>query len=109
VLALFRKTGRVENLTASSRNAQSVYAVAHKNGFRPKDAVGYPTPPENERAFIEALKRREDYAIRLARKYGVGICKANRLAHEILGTYRFRPGVAKPPLSSNFPQKHFGV
>jgi hypothetical protein len=45
----------------------------------------------------------------LANKYGVGICKAQRLAHEVLVCPEFRAGASKPPLSSNFPQKHFDV
>jgi hypothetical protein len=87
--------------------ANQVFAVAHRNNFHRKDNAGYPTPAANEARFIEALKRREDYVLRLARKYKVGICKANRLAHEVLECPEFRPGAARPPLSSNFPQKHF--
>jgi len=87
--------------------ANQVFAVAHKNHFRRKDDVGYPTNPQNEERFIAAVKNREDYIIRLARKYKVGICKAQRLAREVLATPRFRPGASKPPLSSNFPQRHF--
>jgi hypothetical protein len=63
------------------------------------------TPDENIQRFTEAVRNREDYIIRLARKHGVAICLAKRIAHEILGTRRFRGGVAKPPLSSDFPQK----
>jgi hypothetical protein len=87
----------------------AVYKVAHKNDFRRPDGVGYPTNPENEAKLIEALKRKEDYSKRLAEKYKVGLCKTNRLAHEVLACPQFRPGVSKPPLSSNFPQKHFDV
>jgi transposase-like protein len=85
----------------------AVYKVAHQNNFRRADNVGYPTPKENEAAFIEAVKRREDYIVRLAEKYKIGICKAQRLAREVLATPRFRPGASKPVLSSDFPQKHF--
>lgn len=84
-----------------------VYRVAHKNNFRRADGAGYPTPPKNEARFIVALKRREGYIKHLAKKYGVGFCKARRLAHEVLGTIQFRPGASKPPLSSNFPQRHY--
>jgi hypothetical protein len=84
-----------------------IYAVAHRNNFKRADGVGYPTPPENEARFIDALKRREDYAKRLAHKYKIGLCKANRLAHEILGCPEFRPGLSKPVLSSNFPQNNY--
>ena len=85
--------------------ANQVYAVAHKNNFRRPDGVGYPTPPENEARFIAAVRAREDYSKRLARRYKIGICKANRLAHEILATHRFRPGLSRPVLDSNFPQR----
>jgi len=37
----------------------------------------------------------------------VGFCAARRIAHEVLATPRFRPGVSKPALSSDFPQRHF--
>jgi len=86
--------------------ANRVWAVMHKNGFQRADKFGIWTPQENIDRFTEALRRREDYVVRLAKKYNVGLCKANRIAHQILGTYRFRPGQAKPPLSSDFPQKH---
>jgi hypothetical protein len=84
-----------------------VYGVAHRHNFRRSDAAGYPTPPENEAAFIAAVKNREDYVIRLAAKYKIGIIKAGRLARQALNCPQFRPGATKPPLSSNFPQKHF--
>jgi hypothetical protein len=64
------------------------------------------TPPENEARFIAALMVREDHVKRLARKYGVAFCRANRIAHEVLETIEFRPGLSKPPLSSNFPQRN---
>jgi hypothetical protein len=80
-----------------------VYAIAHRHGINNGHAK---TPVENERRFIEALKRREDYVVRLARKYKVAFCRANRIAHQILACSQFRPGASKPPLSSNFPQRH---
>jgi hypothetical protein len=86
--------------------ANRVWETMHKHGFQREDRLGIATPPENIERFVEALKRREDHILRLARKYKVGLCKANRLAHEVLGCPEFRPGAAKPPLSSNFPQKH---
>jgi hypothetical protein len=87
--------------------ANQVYAVAHKNHFRRKDNVGYPTNSVKEAAFVEAVKRKENYSKRLARQYGVGLCKANRLAKQILGVRRLRPGLSKPSLSSDYPQRHF--
>jgi len=84
-----------------------VYGVAHKNNFRREDGVGYPTDPVKQAAFVEAVKRKENYSKRLARQYGVGLCKANRLAKQILGIPRLRPGLSKPPLSSDYPQRHF--
>jgi hypothetical protein len=80
-----------------------VYAIAHEHGL----TLGWSkTPPENEARFIEALKRGENYRIRLARKYGVAICRAREIAKQVLKTERFRPGLSKPPLSSDFPQRH---
>jgi hypothetical protein len=87
----------------------AVYKVAHKNSFHRADGAGYPTPAENEARFIAAVRNREDYIIRLARKYKIGICKAQRLAREILATPRFRPGLSQPALSSDFPQRHFDI
>lgn len=86
-------------------SANRVWATAKKFGY--VNARCAPTPPENIRKFSEAVRRREDYIIRLARKYGVAICKAKQVAKEILRTARFRPGLSKPALSSDFPQKHF--
>ncbi len=83
--------------------ANRVWAVMHKFGLQNFNAK---TPPENEARFVEALKRREGYIKILARKYRVAFCRAQRLAHEILGTKRFRPGAAKPPLSSDWPQRN---
>lgn len=86
--------------------ANQVFAVAHKNGFHRKDKAGYRTPQENIDRFCEAIRNHEDYILTLAKKYGVGICKAGRLARQVLDCPEFRPGACKPPLSSNFPQKH---
>lgn len=80
-----------------------VYNVAHKHGL---NNGWQQTPKENESRFIEALKRGDDYVRRLAIKYEVAFCRARRIAHEVLKTREFRPGLSKPPLSSNFPQRH---
>ena len=88
--------------------ANQVFAVAHKNNFHRADKAGWKTPEANVRRFIAALKRREGYIKTLAKKYGVGFCVARQIAHEVLGTVEFRRGMG-PPLSSNFPQKHFDV
>jgi predicted transcriptional regulator len=88
--------------------ANQVFAVAHKNNFHREDKAGWKTPIANERRFIEALKKRENYIKVLARKYGMGFCRARKIAHQVLGTSEFRRGVG-PPLSSNYPQKHFDV
>lgn len=85
----------------------AVYKVAHQNNFHRVDNAGYPTPAENEARFIEALKHREGYIKTLARCYGIGLVKAQRLAHTVLECPEFRPGLSKPPLSSNFPQRYF--
>lgn len=85
----------------------AVYKVAHKNNFRRKDGIGYPEPHGDIAGFVNAVKLREGYIKSLARRYGVGFVKARRLAHEILECPEFRPGLSKPPLSSNFPQKYF--
>jgi hypothetical protein len=107
ILRLFKRGwGGYRISKALNVAVNQVYGVAHRNGFRRKDAVGYPTPPENEANFIAAVRNRENYIIRLAKKYGIGICKAQRLAREVLKTPRFRPGASKPVLSSDFPQKH---
>jgi hypothetical protein len=78
-----------------------VYSIAHAHHINNGWAK---TPEENEARFIEALKRGDDYVKRLAIKYMVAFCRANRIAHEVLKTIEFRPGLSKPPLSSNFPQ-----
>src|SRR5258707_207068 len=83
--------------------ANELYAVFHKHGLRRNPT----TPKENEERFIAALKRGEGYIRTLRARYGVAACRANRIARVTLGTYRFRPGASKPPLSSDFPQKHF--
>ncbi len=87
--------------------ANRVWAVMHKNGFQRADKLGIATPPENIARFVQAVKAREGYINALAKKYNVGICKAQRLAREVLGTNRFRPGASKPPLCSVFPQRHY--
>lgn len=84
-----------------------IYRVAHENGFRRADGIGYPEPHGDVAGFIEAVKNREDHIKHLAEKFGLGVCQANKIAHEILGTVQFRPGASKPPLSSNFPQKNY--
>jgi hypothetical protein len=108
IMELFEKGWGGVRIAKQLRIAVSaVYKVAHKHGFRRQDGSGSPEPKGDVAGFIEALKRRENYVIRLARKYGVAICRAQRIAHEVLGTYRFRPGASKPALSSDYPQRHF--
>lgn len=87
--------------------ANRVWAVRKKHGITRADGAGTQEPKGNIPGFVEALKRREDYIKTLAKKFGLGKCKANRIAHVVLATQEFRPGRCKPPLSSNFPQKHF--
>src|SRR6202021_2547199 len=41
--------------------ANQVYATFHKYGLRREDGVGYPTDPVKEAAFVEAVKRKENY------------------------------------------------
>jgi transposase len=85
-----------------------VWRTAKKNRWRRADGNGRADPAANESAFIEAVKNRDDHVVNLAAKYHIGLCRANRLAHEILQTVQFAPGPSKPALSSVFPQKHFG-
>jgi hypothetical protein len=88
--------------------ANRIWAVHKKYGFKKADGTGAAGRPKGDiRGFIEAVKRRDDYIKRLAEKYGLGICYAKKLAHEVLATLQFRPGASKPPLSSDFPQRHF--
>jgi hypothetical protein len=106
IMRLFEKGWGGYRIARHLRVAVSaVYKVAHKNNFRRTDGVGYPQPHGNVAGFIEAIKRREGYIKHLAKRYGVGFCAGRRIAHEVLGTYRFRPGASKPPLDSAFPQK----
>jgi hypothetical protein len=57
--------------------------------------------------FIAALREKPDYITRLAKKFGLRESRAQIIAREVLATLQFRPGPSKPPLSSDFPQKHF--
>jgi hypothetical protein len=108
ILELFRRGWGGYRISKHLRvPANQVYAVAHRNNFRRVDGIGYPEPHGDVAGFIEALKRREGYVKTLAKKYGVGFCQAGKIAHEVLACPEFRPGASKPPLSSNFPQKHF--
>jgi hypothetical protein len=108
IMALFQKGWGGYRIARHLKIAVSaVYKIAHKNNFRRADGIGYPEPHGNVAAFIEAIKARQGYIKVLAKKYGVGFCAARRIAHEALGCPEFRPGACKPPLSSNFPQKHF--
>lgn len=56
--------------------------------------------------FAAAVRRRADHIRTLAIRHHIGFVRAGRLARQILGTERFRPGCAEP-LTSDFPQKHF--
>jgi len=53
----------------------AVRSVAVKRGFRRKDGNGYAHPDADEKAFLAALPRRDDYAWRLARKYKSALSK----------------------------------
>jgi hypothetical protein len=64
------------------------------------------TPRGNIPGFVDAIKAREDRIRVLREKFGLGIEKANRLAHAVLDTREFRPGLSRPVLSSVYPQKH---
>lgn len=84
-----------------------VTRVRQENNFQRQFNTGRASLDADLQGFIAAVKRRDDHAKHLAEKFHIGKVKANRLAHEILQTLKFRPGRAKPPLSSNFPQRHF--
>jgi len=107
IMELFRKGwGGYRIAKHLSVAVSQVYKTAHKNGFRRTDGVGFPEPHGDVAGFIEALKQRQGYIKNLRKKYGVGACQANKLAHNVLRTIQFRPGASKPPLSSTFPQRH---
>ena len=107
ILKLLRKGYGQHRIHKMLRVSQpKVHAVMVKHGIRNGHAT---TPKENEDRFIAAVQRREDYIVRLAEKYQVAMCRAQRLAHQVLATPRFRPGASKPALSSDFPQRHFDV
>jgi len=88
--------------------AYRVFKVAHKNNFHRKHNTGFADPEANVEGFIAAVKRRDDHIVNLAEKFNIGKVKANKIAHEVLKTLRFRSGRSKPPLSSNFPQRAWG-
>lgn len=83
-----------------------IYEVLHRRGLR-RDGRGSEYAGADVVGFIAAVKNRSDYINRLAEKFHIGICKAQRIAREVLNCPEFRPGLSKPPLSSNFPQKYF--
>lgn len=82
-----------------------VYAVAKKHKFKRSDSAGCSIPKGNLAGFKEAVRRGDDYIRPLCGKYGVGICQGYKIAREVRGVPRFRPGVSTPPLSSDFPSK----
>jgi DNA-binding transcriptional ArsR family regulator len=88
--------------------ANQVFEMRKKYGIPySKDGRGNPQPKGDIAGFLKDLERRAGYIAPLAKKHGLGICKANQLAHEYLGCIEFRPGASTPPLSSNFPMKEF--
>jgi hypothetical protein len=88
--------------------ANQVYAVAQKYGLnRRPDGAGNPKPKGDIAGFVQAVMEKRNYINHLRKQFGLGVCQANRLAHEVLGCLEFRPGASKPPLSSNFPQRNF--
>lgn len=86
--------------------ANRVWEVMHKYGIHRADGTGCPTPKGDIEGFTQALKNRQGHIKPLGVRFGLGFCKANDIAHEVLETERFRPGPSKPPLSSNYPQRN---
>jgi transposase len=77
------------------------YRIVHKAG----DPGLKLKKPEVYRQLVDAVRKREDFVIRLAEKYGVSPCTVSRIAHENLGDGKFLP--KWPPLESYIPQKWF--
>ncbi len=84
-------------------SVRKIHQVAVKHGIQYANAK---TPKENEERFSEAVIRGENYIRTLAQQHRVAKNRAHKLAHEIRETIKFAPGPSKPPLSSNFPQRH---
>jgi hypothetical protein len=110
IMELFKKGwGGVRIAKHLKIAVSAVYKVAHKNKFRRADGAGNPEPKGDVAGFTEAVRRGQCYIKEGVRKYGVAFCQARKIAHEVRACPEFRRGLAKPPLSSNFPQKYSDV
>jgi hypothetical protein len=107
ILALFREGwGGLKISKFLHVPANRVWEVMHKHGIRRADGTGSAAPKGDIEGFTMALKNGEGYIKHLGKRFGLGICKAKDIAHIVLETPQFRPGASKPPLSSNYPQRH---
>jgi transposase-like protein len=105
VVAAFRQGhGRHTVSKMFGVSTPKVAAIAKKHGL--KHAKGDPglvrRDPALHKEIVAAVKRRQDFIIRLAEKYGVAPSTVSRIAHQALGEGRFL-GVW-PPLESRISQ-----
>ncbi|HXC33934.1 MAG TPA: helix-turn-helix domain-containing protein [Verrucomicrobiae bacterium] len=96
ILELFQEGwsgGRIAKYLRTS--VSHTYAVAHRHHFQHVRTI-----KGDVLGFVEAVKKREGYILHLARKFGLGLFHARRLARAVLGVEMFRRGGTAPPLTA---------
>jgi transposase-like protein len=105
VVAAFRQGhGRRTTSQMCGVSERKVAAIAKKHGL--KHATGDPglarSNPALHQEIVTAVKRREDFVVHLADKYGVAPSTVSRIVHQILGEGRLL--ATWPPLESRVSQ-----
>jgi transposase-like protein len=107
ILQLLRENIGLHRAVKMSRVPESaVRAIMREHGIT-HDAAGRRALTAEKRAQIAAaVRRREDYCVRLAEKFHVSRAVVQKIAHQVWGEGRFNSSVW-PPMLSVFPQRHF--
>jgi transposase-like protein len=105
VVAAFRQGhGRRTTALMTGVSEKKVAAIAKKHGL--KHEAGDPglmrSNPDLHKEIVAAVKRREDFVVRLATKYKVAPSTVSRIAHQLFGKGRLL--ATWPPLESRVSQ-----
>jgi len=106
ILELLRKEVGIHRVVKTSRVPESkVRAIMREHGIV-HESGGRALPPEKRVQIAEAVRRRQDYCVRLAEKFNVSRAAVQKIAHQVWGEGRFN-GSAWPPMLAVFPQRNF--
>jgi DNA invertase Pin-like site-specific DNA recombinase len=107
VLALLRRGLSTRQVCIKLNMREHAVRIIREKNHIVRKTLWESVPPATQAKILEEIMERRNRGCDLAEKYGVSYKVILRVAHRELGCPKFRSG-ATEPLSSNFPQKHFG-